>query len=420
MPINLNTNTNPVSAYDKVTKFAGVQKPATMLTVKKSMGNISSGIASGSIPERAELILMTDSAGEINGEIRVGTGNRNSLYYTPSTGYPVSDPLTQSGLVELYPLRSSGDPINNNTLPLYQVGALIYFAGPEPPVGYLFCNGAVYDSELYPELATFLGKEFEVSSTQFRVPDYTNSMGQEGARYQGGLFIRLLNQGGTVTVANTNPDYIDTILDVNQYGDYLPHSGNTFIVDRQYGSIQQESYISHNHQLLTANVSDTEESHSHRYFGAYGASDGYYLGRIDGDQAVSGDGYKISDRHPVTSFIIYSGLATTDQGGAPGAQDFFVGASEAFKPNADYDTQTYNFPVNLQNLAQKYPMEGVSPGQDMQIGDHLHSGWIGHGPSLNDNTHNTIHYTTTTTGNTWNNQGETQPRNYSVLFCIKY
>jgi hypothetical protein len=414
MPINLNTNTTPVTAYDKVTEFAGIQRPATMLTVKKSMGNIRSGVTAGSIPEKAELILMTDDAGDINGEIRIGTGNRGAVYYT--TG--VAD-NSLSGEEEFYPLTSSGDPINNNTLPLYQVGALIYFAGPEPPVGYLFCNGGVYESALYPELATFLGKEFEVSATQFRVPDYTNTMGQEGSRYQGGLFIRLLNQGGP-TVANNNPDYIDTILDVNQYGDYLPHSGNTFVVDRQYGSIQQESYISHNHKLLTTNVSDTEESHSHRYFGAYGATDGYYLGRIDGEQAISGDGYKISERDPITSFIIYSGLATTDQGGAPGAQDFFVGSSEAFKPNPTYDTQSYNFPVDLGLLASKYPMEGVSPGQDMQIGDHLHSGWIGHGPSLTDNTHNTIHYTTTTTGNTWSNQGETQPRNYSVLFCIKY
>jgi len=407
MPINLNTNTDPTVAYDKKTTFAGVQKPATMLTVKKSMDNIRSGILSGSVPEKGELILMTDAAGQINGEIRIGTGNRNALEYQDGGGNVK------------YPLLSSGDPINMNSLPLYQVGSLIYFAGPEAPVGYLFCNGAKYESALYPELATFLGKEFEVDAQYFRVPDYTNTMGQEGARYQGGLFIRLLNRGGP-NVANTNPDYIDTVLDVNQYGEYLPHSGNTFIVDRQYGTIQKESYISHNHELLTANVSDTEESHSHRYFGAYGATDGYYLGRIDGETAISADGYKLSERYPVTSFIIYSGKATTDQGGAPGAQDFFVGNSEAFGPNNLYTTQSYNFPVDLGYLNSKYPMEGVSPGQDMQIGDHLHSGWIGHGPSLNDNTHNTVHYTATTTGNTWNNQGETQPINYSVLFCIKY
>ena len=407
MPINLNTNTDPTVAYDKKTKFAGVQKPATMLTVKKSMDNIRSGILSGSVPEKGELILMTDATGQINGEIRIGTGNRNALEYQDSGGNVK------------YPLLSSGDPINMNSLPLYQVGSLIYFAGSEAPVGYLFCNGAKYESALYPELATFLGKEFEVDAQYFRVPDYTNTMGQEGARYQGGLFIRLLNRGGP-NVANTNPDYIDTVLDVNQYGEYLPHSGNTFIVDRQYGTIQKESYISHNHKLLTANVSDTEESHSHRYFGAYGATDGYYLGRIDGETAISADGYKLSERYPVTSFVIYSGKATTDQGGAPGAQDFYVGNSEAFQPNNLYTTQSYNFPVDLGYLNSKYPMEAVSPGQDMQIGDHLHSGWIGHGPSLNDNTHNTVHYTATTTGNTWNNQGETQPINYSVLFCIKY
>jgi len=411
MPINLNTNTNPISAYDKVTGFAGFQKPATMLTVKKSMGNIESGVATGTIPERAELILMTDSAGNINGEIRVGTGNRSAIVYETSGG------------TEFYPLTSSGDPINNNSLPLYQVGSLIYFAGPEPPVGYLFCNGGVYSSSLYPELATFLGKEFEVNATQFRVPDYTNSMGQEGARYQGGLFIRLLNPGGAAG-SNTNPDWIDTILDVNQYGDYLPHSGNTFFVNREYGSIQKESYISHNHELLTTTVSNTDEYHNHRYFGAYGATDGYFLGRIDGNHSVTAtsgsDGKSIAERDPITSFIVYSGLATTDQGGAPGAQDFYVGASEAYKPNAAYNNQEYSFPVDLGLLSSKYPMEGVSPGQDMQIGDHLHTGWIGHGPSLSDNTHNTIHYTTTTSSNTWNNQGETQPRNYSVLFCIKY
>ena len=116
MPINLNTNTDPTVAYDKKTKFAGVQKPATMLTVKKSMDNIRSGILSGSVPEKGELILMTDATGQINGEIRIGTGNRNALEYQDSGGNVK------------YPLLSSGDPINMNSLPLYQVGSLIYFA----------------------------------------------------------------------------------------------------------------------------------------------------------------------------------------------------------------------------------------------------------------------------------------------------
>jgi microcystin-dependent protein len=45
--------------------------------------------------------------------------------------------------------------INNNILP--HVGAILTYAGPIAPSGWLLCNGSTFDQSLYPELYTLLG-----------------------------------------------------------------------------------------------------------------------------------------------------------------------------------------------------------------------------------------------------------------------
>lgn len=375
-----------------------LQRPTTLLTLKKSKESLISYVSAA----RGQLILMTDAAGTLNGEMRVSSGS------------------SKPGLDQY------GNPITLSiTAPVYPVGSIIYFAGPEPPAGWLFCNGAVLRRDLYSELSDFLDahlptSEFYVSPTHFKLPDYTNSHNYN----QGGLFIRNLNEGGPYgnTVA---PDWYEhNEYDYYQKGEYKTTMS---FIDRQFGSIQQEKYHHHNHNYITANTAnltsiltgETGEVHSHRYFGTEGATNGIQLGNLN-SQGVG----KIA-------IIARSDIGTTDHGADTPVRAFPINPNiNAANPGTDPKVHDFN-------VAATIPMPPPT-GQEFNIGEHLHVGWIGFGTGYTANLHNTFHHTANNvnnqqyiitssnnyifdqTANNFNNMRETQPKNYSVLFCIKY
>ena len=60
---------------------------------------------------------------------------------------------------------------------LNQTGAVMAFAGPNNPVGWLPCDGTVYRQEAYPTLYAVIGTTFNTTGQQaneFRVPTLTN------------------------------------------------------------------------------------------------------------------------------------------------------------------------------------------------------------------------------------------------------
>ena len=309
-----------------------VQRPTTLLTVKKTKATANIYNVNA---ERGELIMMTDDDGLLTGDLRVATANTN--------------------------------PLADQTVPFYPIGSIIYYAGTNQPSGWLFCNGSVYSKSLYSELFNYLGNEYSANATHFRVPDYTNS---KTNLMQGGLFVRNLNPG--FPTGNPNlPDYIENKYDYNQKGDY---NVAPIAINREFGTIQYESYPYHNHDLITGNTGFTNEVHSHKYFGAEGSTNGVALGNTN---KYAGE---------LSQLMARSGIGTTDSGGDPSARIIPPGSP-------------------------------LSPtGQEYEIGSHVHTGWIGHGQSISSNLHNTFH----STSNNFNNVGETQPKNYSVYFCIKY
>ena len=368
-----------------------LQRPTTLLTLKKSKESLISYLGAS----RGQVILMTDIAGTMNGELRVANGS-----------FSTKDPYAND-LVDQYGIG----PISiSKNAPAYPVGSIIYFAGSTPPAGWLFCNGAVLRKDLYHELCLFLDaynrtSPHYVSSSHFRLPDYTNSHNYN----QGGVFIRNLNPVGPY--GNTSaPDWVE--FNENDYYQKGEYKSTISYIDRTFGSIQQEKYPKHNHDYITANTAnvtailtgETGEVHSHKYFGAPGTTNGIQLGNLN-------------DKGATNTRII----ARTDVGRTDKDADTPVRAlPPSSTPGRDF------------NSAANPP---VQTGQEFAIGNHIHAGWIGFGKDgYSSNLHNTFHHTANNsnasqytignvfdpTANNFNNIRETQPKNYSVLFCIKY
>lgn len=316
-------------------RSSSIQKPTTLLTLKKTQLASTEEQMS-----RGELLLIVDD-GIITGDLRVATG------------------------------ESISDPTTNKSIPFYQVGSIIYFAGPVPPDGFLVCDGGEYERELYPELANYLdgisinnesytnvrnsgrnvGSIYNNGGVDyFRVPDYT---------VRNGLFIRNLNEN-TTDGSTTSPDYYETFFEITDEGE---GTMRIELAGRTFGSIQNESYITHDHPYVGLKTGLTGENHVHHYYGAPGATNGRKLGYTDKGDATQ---YKL--------FVEYEYKVT------------------------DKDSS-----------AELYDMEGI-------VGTHIHSGFFGYGASIADTNHNTYHHTDPA----FNNSDETRPKNYSLLFCIKY
>jgi len=318
-------------------RSSSIQKPTTLLTIKKAMvnTNVDSLI-------RGEIVLITDD-GIITGDMRVATGN------------------------------SIANKTLDKSIPFYPIGSIIYFAGPEPPDGFLMCDGEEYKRDLYPELANYLSGISISNSNRiytnirntgenvgsfynkggdfyFRVPDFT---------INNGLFIRNLNE--TAPSGNTSlPDYIETLIENDDKGSRNIRTSN---INRTFGSFQEESYGWHTHDFTSGQTGFTGEDHVHQYYGAPQATNGQKLGNA------------------------YKGNATL---------------TKLFSAY-NYDT------TDIDSAGELYDMQGM-------IGTHIHDGYLGYGSSLGDADHNTYH----NIDNNFDNSDETRPRNYSLLFCIKY
>lgn len=320
---------------------SSIQKPTTLLTIKKLYEDTNVDDLT-----RGEIVLIVDG-GYITGDMRIATGN------SPSTS-----------------------KTTNKTVPFYPVGSIIYFAGSEPPDGFLVCNGASYKVVDYPELANFLRGIPTYSSAYngvnpgsgsdatFRVPDYTAGNGK------GGLFIRNLNIGNALG-GNTNlPDYqvqlgesTDGVSFNNTQGN-LTNSIQT--INRTFGSIQYEMYPVHDHPMNGGVTGATGENHVHHYFGAPGATNGHQIGYTYLPSSINRTYTKLVTRHQ------------------------------------------YQF-TDENIAAEDYANSGV-------VGKHIHTGYLGFGQSYTDANSKTTH----NTDSSYDNSTETRPINYSLLFCIKY
>ena len=200
-------------------RLQSIQKPTTLLTLKKTKteANEFSGAA-------GEIILVVIN-GVIQGDVRISTGTIN------------------------------------NTMPVYPVGSIIYYAGQIPPNGYLFCNGAYLSSSLYPELYSKIGYTWGSSGSDFRLPDFTADNGR---------FIRNLNPQG---IGNSSfPDYSQRVY--SRFGVYDNRA--LYNVNRQWGSTQEDQFKSHTHSR--GNYSSNAGTHTHSYYGSRNSTNGVQLG----------------------------------------------------------------------------------------------------------------------------------------------
>lgn len=101
------------------------------------------------------------------------------------------------------------------------IGAVIAFAGAKAniPLGYLVCDGTLYNRADYPELSNILGTGWGGTSTQFNVPDMR------------GLFLRGVDE----TAGRDNDKATRTVVNVGG------NTGNTV------GTLQLEETKVHNH-----------------------------------------------------------------------------------------------------------------------------------------------------------------------------
>lgn len=74
-------------------------------------------------------------------------------------------------------------------------GSIVWFAGADAPDGWLLCDGALYASEVYPELFAAVGYTYGGSGDYFAVPDLRGRM-PVGAGSGQGLTPRVLGDTG--------------------------------------------------------------------------------------------------------------------------------------------------------------------------------------------------------------------------------
>jgi microcystin-dependent protein len=126
-------------------------------------------------------------------------------------------------------------------------GTILPFGGPKSkiPAGYLACDGAIYNSTMYPTLFNAIGNAWGGSGTSFNVPDLR------------GQFLR-----GAAEGQGTDPD---------RGSRYAKHSGGAS--GDNVGSYQNNEMQSHNHSGNTS----TNGNHSHTW-----------LRGMEGDDSGSG------------------------------------------------------------------------------------------------------------------------------------
>lgn len=360
-----------------------IQRPTTLLSLTSTKEELS--VAPFQIHEQNRLIFDSTPDGVLTGDVRFSTGKAGAN--------------------------------DDKTYPLLPVGSLIYYAGTEPPAGYIFCNGALYRKDLYIELYNYLGAadpdspyHWRYDTSLFKVPDFSNSGNPDKSREknrQGGLFIRNLNPH--LPTGNPSlPDYYNEFWDEMNVGEHNVGENTTQNKNaRTFGSIQEEQYPYHNHKHLTANTSETGENHSHKYFVSEDSHNGIPLGELNSLGAENAE------------IVVRSGLATTDAGAIYDLQP--DGVTPRALPTVDLEG------IPPETIAQLLADGDLAPftGQDFDVGAHVHTGWLGFGASKykTDSMHNTYHRSAnseyrqdyTITSNTYNIVSNSYLTNYFEL-----
>lgn len=351
-------------------RLQSTQKPTTLLTLKKSKQLANEYESTG------EIILITEQ-GIIDGDVRFTAGKDLTNEIPGADG--------------------------KGTYSLYPVGSIIYFAGDAPPDGFLACDGGTYDVSDYPELARKLynsnygtgargqfsgnypyvnGSGDYKNATQFAVPDFS------------GRFVRSLNKTGVLQNSN-GPDYWKVDVDRLGFWDSRYQTGTSRPkVDRHFGDEFDDMYVRHRHQAVDDQTSNTYKSntgdggeHTHRYYGSPRSS--YYVDRDD-------------------NIITNAGGSLGDDGDGFGRQ-----------LGNDDDNSTQNYYVNFGVWSRDIPGEKNVAHTDTS-GQHHHFGFIGFGENYADINNTTTLKSKYELSEEQNNESETRPINYSVLFCIKY
>ena len=332
-----------------------IQKPTTLLTTKQT--KLESIDYDGN---RGEIMLSVNDAGAIGGDVRIITNEQYTISYANT-----ADPQ-QNYNRQVY-----------KTLPLHNVGSLIYYAGTSQPDGYLFCNGAWVMAKLYFELyekmrnsdyaggsqivnGVVVGGQYwggedncvvltnsnyssygfsqsDVGELVFKIPDLR------------GFYIRNHNPGikyNTGSNLHPLPDY-ETNVTYDEFGEELDTEDGI----RTWGSKQDSRFSIHSH---TANTVSVSGNHVHEYEGGLDATGGTQLG-----VNTAGNVDPASGKQHWATF----------------------GARTMLTDPAGY---------------------------------HRHFGWLGYGTSYSDTEHKTVDFEGNQSAN------ETRPKTYQVMVCIKY
>ena len=367
-------------------RLQSTQKPTTLLTLKKDKDESNSYMTFKS----GEIILITEQ-GIVDGDVRFTKGDK-ALYGNM-----------------------------NGTFPLYPVGSIIFFAGSEQPDGYLTCNGQQVSRHLYPELFDKIrytwGKGISPMTGNrhddyFRVPDFENAANvADGVsteyiyhmskssdypypsindrrihnsnpeeHYISGLFIRNLNERG-IGANIDGPDYYRLhVTKLGLWDTRIASGNNRELVERQFGpsDVQMDLFQRHRHKPVSTNTT-YDGDHNHRY---YGAPRSRYYVKDDGtiNTRVGDNGYGRK-----------------------------LGSYE--------DNSTSGYFVNFGIYSKTVPL-AFNTATTQSSGAHIHYGFAGYGRNFADQL-NTTNVNRSDQGHL-DNARETRPKNYSVMFCIKY
>ena len=410
-------------------RLQSTQKPTTLLTLKKDKeeSNDYMTVKSG------EIILITED-GIVDGDVRFTKGDAG-LY---------------GGVA--------------GTFPLYPVGSIIFYAGSEQPDGYLACNGQQVSKDLYPELFEKIRYTWGMgihpstgyrNTDYFRVPDFENTANIKDASNNeewvyfmnkssdypdpninnrkiindpnkpeehniSGLFIRNLNERG-IGANIDGPDYYR--LHVTKLGlwDSRLEGGNREYVERQYGpkDIQIDYFMRHRHQP-TSTTTTSDGDHNHRYYGAprsrYYVDDNgvkldgnaYYVDRLTGEYTTSSTDASGSANPGYQKVYNNRSISDTHVAGDAGY---------GRKLGSYEDNSSSGYFLNFGIYSKLTPL-AFNTRTTASSGAHIHFGWMGFGRNFAD-TLNTTNLNRSDHEHL-DNARETRPKNYSVMFCIKY
>ncbi|OQW89014.1 MAG: hypothetical protein BWK78_07795 [Thiotrichaceae bacterium IS1] len=300
-------------------------------------------------------------------------GLKTQLFYLTNTKIEFTNTELEATRLELQQTKTQ----LNEVLTEQFVGAVCAFAMPEPPLGWLECNGQAVNRTEYARLFNKIGTTFGVGDkeTTFNLPDLK------------GVFVRGWERvAGGHDSGRAFGTYQDDQMQKHSHTDSgHSHSGGTNSNGGHSHSASMSSAGSHSHSGSTS----SDGSHSH-YYNKY--NDGDYL-HVTGyrEKKSSGDTEGYCGR--ILSGFKDKSLIASYQSW-PGYGDYCKSCDSA-------GSHTHSFSTNSAD-SHSHSVDVTSAGS------HSHSVSINNGQASLGNPTNARH------GN------ETRPKNVALLFCIKY